>query len=162
MSEPNDPPHNHNRPSTPVGESLLPQSSSGSRPTQPDDLSGSPIHTLGIPDPPPGVGLLVLSTQHTVLHTNAEAPALLERLRVLQTPHEAGMRRDQELPATVQYVCDEVDRTLIDRSEHNDWLPFEVSRTVGDAREGIMVRAFVFPSRASLSHTRILITLHTL
>lgn len=162
MSESDELAPDHDRPHGPVGESLPPQSPPEHSRSRPGDLSGSPIRTLEIPDPPPGVGLLVLSTQHTVLHTNAEAPALLQRLRVLQTSHEAITEGEPELPTTVQLVCDEVDRTLIDRSEHNDWLPFEISRTVGDAREAIMVRAFVFPSRASLSHTRVLITLHTL
>ena len=162
MNDSKDPAPDQNRTGRPVGESLLPHGSTESSLSNLNELSESPDQTLKIADPPPGVGLLVLSKQHTVLHTNAEAAALLQRLRLLQTRHEASTECAPRLPATVQYVCDEVDRTLIDRSEHNDWLPFEVSRTVGDAREAIMVRAFVFPSRASLSQTRILITLHTL
>ena len=109
-----------------------------------------------------GLGLLVVSTTHTVLHTNEHAPPLLDKLRALQTSGDGDIRQDSGLPTSVRVVCEEAQQTLLDRSEQNDWQPFEVSRVVGGAEESMMVRAFVFPSRASLTHTRILITLQQL
>lgn len=109
-----------------------------------------------------GLGLLVVSTTHDVLHTNEYAPPLLERLRALQTSGDQDDRQDPCLPTSVRIVCEEAQRTLLDRSEQNDWQPFEVSCVVGGADESMMVRAFVFPSRTSVTRTRILITLQPL
>lgn len=114
-------------------------------------------------DGPQDLGLLVLlSTTQAVLHANGQARALLERLRLLQTPVERGTSGASGLPISVRGVCEEAQRTLSDRSEQNDWQPFEVSRVVGSADDSMLVRAFVFPSRASLTQTRILVTLQPL
>lgn len=114
-----------------------------------------------MPDPAAGVGLLVLSATHTVLLTNEEAAALRSRLRTLHTPDDPTAVDERALPTSVQRVCEEVERALADRSERNDWHPSSsLARSDMRARHGM--QASVFPSRASLPQTRILVTLQSL
>lgn len=122
--------------------------------------SGDAAPRRPIRDDSTDLGLLVLlSTTRTVVQSNERAQALLEQLRHLQTLSDDAATTPSDLPLSIRNVCDEAHQTLSDRSEQNDWQPFEVSRLIGHANTAMMVRAFVFPSRASLTSTRILVTL---
>lgn len=109
-----------------------------------------------------GLGLLVISSHLHILYANDHAPGFLLRLRALQsgTPDETSAA--SELPSSIHMLCDEVQQVLVDRVEQGDWRPFELSRTVGTVNDSMLVRAFVFPSRASLTQSRLLVTMQPL
>ncbi len=109
-----------------------------------------------------GLGLLVISSQLRVLYSNEHAPGLLLRLRALQSGISDHTATDAELPSSIRVLCEEVQQALVDRVEQGDWGPFELSRTVGTVNDSILVRAFVFPSRVSLTHSRLLVTMQAL
>ncbi len=109
-----------------------------------------------------GLGLLVISGQLRILYANDHAPGLLLRLRALQSGTSDETTTGSELPSSIQVLCEEVQQVLVDRVEQGDWCPFELSRTVGTVNDSMLVRAFVFPSRASLIHSRLLVTMQTL
>lgn len=125
-----------------------------------DSDSGHATPRMRLPIDSSDIGLLVLlSTTRTVVQSNERARTLLDQVRRLQTISDDEAATPSALPFSIRCVCDDAQRTLSERSEQNDWQPFEVSRLVGHTNTALMVRAFVFPSRASLTSTRILVTL---
>ncbi|MFO0775310.1 MAG: hypothetical protein U0172_11665 [Nitrospiraceae bacterium] len=132
------------------------------------NLSHGPTAVTRSPQQDEDLGLLVLlSGTKTILQRNSHANGYLERLRRLQSAEpysldDTAPAEYRDLPATVHAVCDDAHQTLSDRSEHNLWQPFEICRLVGNADDAMVVRAYVFPSRASLAQTRVLVTLHPL
>lgn len=107
-----------------------------------------------VPFPASKVGLLVLSSSSRVLHLDEQASQLLGDLH--RQEQRAGATG---LPPSVETFCSEIQDVLSDREEADDWRPFEVTRSVGQSPQAMMLRAFVFPSRSSAAQTRILVTL---
>ncbi|MBA2251712.1 MAG: response regulator transcription factor [Nitrospirales bacterium] len=111
----------------------------------------------GIADLRGGPGLLILSTDHRLLHMNRRGWELIRQINDSQTVTET-VKAGGLLPPAVTEICTEIHTFLKTQRGSKDWEQLEVRRLVGDSKRPILLRGFGLPG----SDSRVLIVMEVM
>jgi len=108
----------------------------------------------GLADLRGGPGILILSTDHKLLHMNRRGWELVRQINETQAVKAGGL-----LPAAVTEICAEIHGLLRAQIGSKDWEQLEVRRLAGDQKQPVLLRGFGLPGVDPAHHSRVLIVM---